>query len=144
MRERGAARRERDQVQAAQSLGAIAAVVKQVAFGLDEHAAAVAGQQADGEMVGQRAGGQPDGRLLTEQRGHASFQLLHDAPARKIVRRQVAAVRQGSEQLRVFGGRVRNAVAEGIDARLGLGGREWVRPRLDRQPKERRESFCVA
>ena len=77
-------------MQAAEGLGAIAAIVEEVALGLDQNAAAVAGQQADGEMVGQRAGGQPDGRFLAEQRGHAGFQLLYHAAARVVVGRQVA------------------------------------------------------
>ena len=129
-------------MQAAEGLGAIAAIVEEVAFGLDQNAAAVAGQQADGEMVGQRAGGQPDGGLLAEQRGDASFQLLYHAAAGVVVGRQV--VRERGEQLRVLGGRVRNAVAIGVDARFGFGGREADRPRPDRRQGERRESFCVA
>ena len=114
-------------MQAAQGLRAIAAIVEQVAFRLNQHAAPVAGQQAHSQMVGQRAGGQPHRRFLTEQRGHARLQLLHHAAARVVV--SLYRIRQGRQQLRVLRGSERNAVAESIHTRLGLGPRQWIRRR---------------
>jgi hypothetical protein len=56
-------------------LAAIAAVVEEVALVLNKHAPLVTGEEADGEVIGESARGDPDGHLLSEVRSHRLFQF---------------------------------------------------------------------
>ena len=72
------------------------------AFGLHQHAAVLAGQFSHGQLVGQRAGGQEDGRLLAQARGELGFQGFDDATAGVVVGREVGALHGFFEQGGVF------------------------------------------
>jgi hypothetical protein len=71
---------EREKMEAAECLAAIAAVVEQVGLFLHQHAALFAGKEADGEVIGESAGGEPDGGFLAEGLRHGLFEL-GDHPA---------------------------------------------------------------
>ena len=67
--EAGAAGRERDEVEAAQFLRPVSCIAVEVAFGLYQYSPATgSGEEAHGEMVGERARGQEQRRFLTEKR----------------------------------------------------------------------------
>ena len=72
-REGGFGGRERHKIEAAEGLAAIAAIVEQVALMLNDHAAPVAGEKADGEVIGESAGGEPHGGLFAKGGGHGLF-----------------------------------------------------------------------
>ena len=59
---------QRDQGQPAQLLHAIARIVVDVAFPLDQHAAAGLREEAERQMVGECPAGQEDGGLFAEHR----------------------------------------------------------------------------
>ena len=61
---------QRNKMQAAEGLAAIAAVVEEVALMLDQYTAFVARKDPDSKMIGQRAGRQPYGGFLAEGRSH--------------------------------------------------------------------------
>jgi hypothetical protein len=126
--EGGASGGEGDQVESAEGLGAVAGVVEQVALRLDEHAAVVSGEQADGEVVGERSGGQPDGGFLAEKRGHAGLELFDGAAPREIVF-EALRLREFREQRRVLPRREGDSVAVGEHARRFLRGRGLKRER---------------
>jgi hypothetical protein len=120
-------------MEAAECLAAIAAVVEQVALLLHQHAALVAGQEADGEVIGERAGGEPDGGFLAEGVGHGLFEL-GDHPANGVF----VGFDGGGEFLEergVLRWGVVDAVAVGLDRgasvaaerRQNCGGDEWGR-----------------
>jgi hypothetical protein len=57
-------------MKAAEGLAAITAIVEEVAFLLNQHAALVAGEESHREVIGEGARGEPHGSLLTEGRCH--------------------------------------------------------------------------
>jgi hypothetical protein len=76
-------------------------LVVEVALALDQDSAAVARQEPEREVVGERASRQKDRRFLAEQRRHVRFQLGDDAVARIIVLGDAAGLGNFGEQPRV-------------------------------------------
>jgi hypothetical protein len=70
---------ERDQVQSAQELGAIALVSIEMAFFLDEDAAMFPRERAHRKVVGQGSGRQEQRTLFPKQSGKELFQFLDRA-----------------------------------------------------------------
>jgi hypothetical protein len=66
-------------------LAAIAAIVIEVGLLLDQHAAIVAREQAYRKVVGQRAGRDPHGRLLTKRCRDGLFKFGDDSAARILI-----------------------------------------------------------
>jgi hypothetical protein len=106
-------------MEAAESLAAIAAVVEEVALLLNQHAALVAGEQADREMIGEGAGGEPYRGFFTERGRHRLFEL-GDHSAEGVI---VGLDRGGQflEERGILCGRVVNPVTAALDDR-GLSG----------------------
>ena len=76
---------ERDKIEAAEGLAAIAAVVEQVALLLNHHAALVAREQAYREMIGERTGGEPHRGFLAERCCDGLFELGNYSSTRIII-----------------------------------------------------------
>src|SRR5262249_2676909 len=100
--ESGAAGGERNQAEAAQGLGAVAAIVIEVAFLLHQNAALLAGEQAHSEVVCERAGRQEDGLLLAEKGGEALLDLPDRSTQRIAIGLDVFLLDDSRQQTRVF------------------------------------------
>jgi len=99
-------------MEAAERLAAIAAIVEQVALLLHHHASLLAGEKTDGKMVGERAGGDPYGGLLTEGGGDGLFELADHSSTRIII--GLDGWREVLQKSGVFRGRVVHTVAVGL------------------------------
>jgi hypothetical protein len=119
-REGGFGSRERDKIEAAEGLTAIAAIVEQVALVLNHYAALLTGEKADGEVVGERAGGEPHGGLLAEGGRHGLFEPGDHSSARIIIRLDGRG--DLLQEHGVFRGRVVYTVAVGLDRGRARGG----------------------
>jgi hypothetical protein len=110
---------ERDEVEAAEGLAAISAIVEEMALLLDHHTALFAGEEADGEVVGEGAGREPDGGFFAESRSDGLFELGDDATEGVAI--GFDGRRELLEKCGVFDRRVMDTVAGGLN-REGLGG----------------------
>ncbi len=122
--EGGAPRGKRNQVETAQGLGAVAAIVVEVAFLLHQNAALLAGEEAYGEMVRERAGRQEDGLLLAENGCEALLDLADRAAQRIAVGLDVLFFDDARQQAGVFDRVQADAVAHerhSVHARCGRG-----------------------
>jgi hypothetical protein len=70
---------EGDEVEAAEDLGGVALVEVEVALFLDEDMVVLTREQADGEVVGERAGGEEGGVLFAEHGGDGGLELVDGA-----------------------------------------------------------------
>ncbi len=92
---------ERDEGKTAERLRAIAAVVVEMAFRLDDHPAAGGGQSADGDLVRERSRWASRWLLLCPAvRADLSFEALDDSAAGVIIERDFAETGQDAGGIR--------------------------------------------
>src|SRR3954452_13589354 len=78
-RERGLTRGKRNQIQSAQRLCAIAAILVEVALCLNQYATLVLRKKTNGQMIRERSCWKPYRHLLPEDAGHLRFEFLDNA-----------------------------------------------------------------
>src|SRR5262249_10091345 len=84
--ERRAARATTDEIEPAQGLTTIPAIVIEMAFLLHYDTPLIAGQKPNSQMICKRSSGYPDGHFFAKIRRHSLLQLCHHAPDRIFVR----------------------------------------------------------
>src|SRR5262249_2726603 len=99
--EDGTARAERHEIQPAEELRTIALVSIEVALLLDERLATLSGQHSNGEVVGERSGGEEQRLLLAEDGGHPRFEILHGTVLEVTVAAKTVLLGNGRQQSRV-------------------------------------------
>ncbi len=117
--ERGAARRQRHQCEAAESLRTVPLVLIEVALFLDDDAARSGGECPHRHVVGERARGHEDRTLFTKQPRAARLQFLDDAAEGVRVGRHRFLVEQARQQRCVLRGCESDAVAGQADRAIG-------------------------
>ena len=142
------ARRQRHQREVAERLRAVALVLIEVAFFLDDDAARPAGERAHGHVVGERAGGHENRALFAEDARALLLELLDDAAERVGVGDDPLLIEQAVQQGRIFGGAQAEAVAAQPDAAIVRRRRPWraarLRERRDRARQSRRRGSRAA
>jgi hypothetical protein len=146
---------ERDKIEAAKGLAAIAAVVEQVALLLNQHAAHVAREQAYREMIGERTGGEPHCGFLAKRGGDGLFELGDYSSARIVI--GFDGEGEFLQKSGVLHGCVMDAVAAGSDRKrvssrgcsTGSGsknrrGKECSAVHMDSAPRISQAQLCRA